>query len=190
MSFGKKIVSLAEYEANERIAEFKSEYFRGEIFAMTGGTPTHSLIAANFIGEARQLLKDRACSVFTADLRIKLEPSGLYTYPDASIVCGELQFAPNISDTVTNPIVIVEVLSDSTEKFDRGRKASYYRQMSSLRELLLIELDRPHIERFIRQPNGYWLLSETSSIDKALSLESVAISIPLAEIYRGVTFEA
>jgi len=156
MSTVLKQVTPAEYLARERAASVKSEYFKGEMIATAGGSPNHSLIAANFIGETRQSLKDRPCAVFSSDLRIKVEATGLYTYPDATIVCGDLEFDDEVGDTVVNPTVIVEVLSESTEKYDRGRKANHYRQIASLKELILISQDQHGVEIY-RTTRFRWL---------------------------------
>ena len=194
MSTALKRISEQEYLLRERAADFKSEFFDGEMFAMVGGTPTHSLIAANFIREAGNALRGRPCKVFTSDLRVRVDATGLYTYPDATIVCGELQFADDQRDTLTNPTVIVEVLSESTEKYDRGRKANHYRQIESLQELVLISQDRPHIERFTRQSSGDWLFHEDRGLTAKFELPAVGIlaqtglAIALAEIYRNVEF--
>ncbi len=159
MSAAWKSMTAQEYLDRERQAEFKSEFYRGEVFAMSGGSPRHSLIAANFIGEARQLLKGKPCNVYTSDLRIKVNPFGLYTYPDASIVCGDLEFDDELNDTVTNPTILIEVLADSTEKYDRGTKSMLYRQIPSLQEIVLISQNAPHAEQYIRQEGGGWLPS-------------------------------
>ncbi len=190
MSTALKRISAADYLARERTSEFKSEFFDGEIFAMGGGSPTHSLIAANFVGEARQSLKGKPCAVYSSDLRVKVSSTGLYTYPDATIVCGELTFDDERRDTVTNPTVIVEVLSDSTEKYDRGRKSSHYRQILSVREIILISQDEAHVERFVRQPEGGWLLLEERELKGLFNLSSLNITIAMSELYRNVTFEA
>lgn len=190
MSTAVKRISVQEYLSREREAAFKSEYFAGEIFAMAGGSPKHSLIAANFIREAGNALKGKPCAVFSGDLRVRIQPTGLYTYPDASIVCGELEFDDERQDTVVNPTVIVEVLSDSTEKYDRGRKADHYRQVASLQELVLIAQDYSHVERFTRQADGSWLFQEVKELSASLQLPSLGVSLELAEIYRNVQFDA
>jgi len=190
MSTALKRISTQEYLRSERQATFKSEFFQGETFAMVGGSAHHSLIAANFVGEARQALKDRPCAVFSSDLRVRVQPTGLYTYPDATIVCGELEFNDEQHDTITNPTVIVEVLSDSTEKYDRGRKADHYRQIASLKELVLIAQDHPHIERFTRRPDGGWLFHEEKNLTASFELPSLGISVMLSELYRNVRFKS
>jgi len=180
--------SAAEYLATERKATAKSEYFDGEIFAMSGGSPSHSLIAANFIGESQQGLKGKPCSVYTSDLRVKVDLSGLYTYPDATIACGELEFDDDQQDTLTNPIVVVEVLSQATESYDRGRKSANYRTIASLQEIILIAQDRPHVERYVRQETGGCLLLEQTELEGTFDVGAAAISIEMRELYRDVSF--
>ncbi len=189
MSTALKRISLQEYLNRERKATFKSEYFQGEVFAMAGGSPKHSLIGANFVREAGNALKGKPCAVFNSDLRVRIQPTGLYTYPDASIVCGELKFDDDQQDTIVNPTVIVEVLSDSTEKYDRGRKAVHYRQIASMQELVLIAQDYSHVERFTRQADGNWLFQEEKVLTACFHLPSLGISLALAEIYRNVQFD-
>ncbi|MEO8272139.1 MAG: Uma2 family endonuclease [Aureliella sp.] len=189
MSTALERISVQEYLNREREAPFKSEYFQGEIFAMAGGSPKHSLIGANFVREAGNALKGKPCAVFNSDLRVRVQPTGLYTYPDASVVCGELEFDDEHQDTIVNPTAIVEVLSDSTEKYDRGRKADHYRQIASLQEFVLIAQDYPHAERFTRQADGSWLFQEEKELSAKLQLPSLGISLELAEIYRNVQFD-
>ncbi len=190
MSAVKKLISVEQYLLQERLANFKSEYFQGEVFEMAGGSPNHSLIAANFVGACWVALKEKSCKVFSSDLRVKVEPAGLYTYPDASIVCGELQFDDDQQDTIINPTVLVEVLSESSECYDRGAKSGYYRQVDSLKELVLISQSQPLVERFTRQVGGGWLLLESRSLSEDVRLESVGLSIAMNDLYRGVVFES
>ena len=189
MSTALKRITPQEYLIREREASIKSEFYQGEIFAMGGGSANHSLIAANFVGEARNSLKGRPCAVFNSDLRVQVQSTGLYTYPDATIVCGELLFDDDHRDTLLNPTLIVEVLSDSTEKYDRGKKSNHYRQIASLKELILIAQDRSHVERFTRQANGDWLFHEQKELTADFELKSLGISIAISELYRGVKFE-
>jgi len=184
-----KRITPQEYLIRERQASCKSEFYQGEIFAMGGGSANHSLIAANFVREAGNALKDKPCAVFNSDLRVQVRSTGLYTYPDATIVCGEREFDDDQRDTIINPTVIVEVLSDSTKKYDRGKKANHYRQIASLKELLLITQDRPHVERFTRQPNGDWMFHEQYDLSADFELKSLGILVAISELYRGVTFE-
>jgi len=181
-------LSEAEYLEIERAAEFKSEFFEGEMFAMAGGTVQHSLIATNLAGEFRNRLKGGRCVAYNADLRIKIEATGLFTYPDLSIICGPLRFAEGTEDTVVNPTVLVEVLSDSTEAYDRGRKFEHYRQIPTLQAYLLVSQQAPRVEQFIRQAEGRWLLEEAAGMDRHLELPALEISISLAEIFANVSF--
>jgi Uma2 family endonuclease len=190
MALAKPIHRLteAEYLEIERHAEFKSEFFQGEMLAMAGETQLHSLIAANLIGELRAALRGRPCRVYTADLRIKAGPAGLYTYPDLSVARGEQTFTDGQQDTLLNPLVIVEVLSDSTEAYDRGAKFEFYRQIPSLQEYLLASQRQARIEQFIRRPGDEWLLREASGLDAKLSLPSLDITLNLREVFANVEF--
>ena len=189
MSTALKRITPQEYLIRERQASTKSEFYRGEVVEMVRSTANHSLIAANFMGEAGNALKGRPCTVFNSDLRVQVQATGLYTYPDATIVCGEQIFDDDHRDTLLNPTVIVEVLSDSTEKYDRGKKSNHYRQIKSLKELILIAQDRPQVERFTRQPNGDWLFHEQTELSAEFELKSLGISVAMSELYRGVKFE-
>jgi Uma2 family endonuclease len=144
----------AEYLEIERTAEWKSEFFNGEMFAMAGATPEHVLIAGNVAAELRLQLRGRPCRVYPVDLRVKVSDTGLYTYPDVVVVCGEPRFDELRGDTLLNPTLIVEVLSSSTEAYDRGDKFAHYRRLDSLQEYVLVAQDRCRIERFLRQKEG------------------------------------
>ena len=183
----KRWITPQEYLARERAAEIRSEYFHGEMFAMSGATWEHALIKDNLAAELRSQLKDGPCRAVTSDLRVKVDATGLYTYPDI-VVCGQPQFEDNVVDTLLNPTAIVEVLSESTEKYDRGGKFAHYRQLPTVQEYVLVSQDRPLVERFVRQADGSWLLTEFAGLETRLSLASVPAEVPLAEIYRGVDF--
>ena len=155
---------------------------------MAGGTPQHSLIATNLAGEFRNRLKGSNCVPYNADLRIKIEATGLCTYPDLSIICGPLKFAEGTDDTVVNPTLLVEVLSDSTEAYDRGKKFEHYRQIPTCLEYLLVSQSEPRIEQFIRQGNGRWVLNEAAGLDATLDISSLRISVSLGEIFTKVNF--
>ena len=187
-SAAKTKLTVAEYLTFERKSESKHEFFDGELFAMTGGTPAHSLIASNFIREAGNALKDRPCVVYTSDLRVKVNATGLYTYPDVTIVCGEQKFDDDQSDTLINPTIVVEVLSKSTASYDRGPKSKHFRKIDSLQALILIEQDCPVVEVYCRQSDGKWILSDATELTDSIAIEPIGISIPLTEIYRNVTF--
>jgi len=178
----------AEYLEIERAAEFKNEFFEGEMLAMGGGTPQHSLIATNLAREFGNRLNSGRCVPYNTDLRIKVEATGLCTYPDLSVICGPLQFAAGTNDTVVNPTLLVEVLSDSTEAYDRGKKFEHYRQLPSLRQYLLVSQNEPRIEQFVQQPDRRWMLQEIAGREASLELPSLRITISLAEVFAKVEF--
>ena len=182
----KSFLTPEEYLERERKAEFKSEYFNGEVFAMAGGSRRHSLIAGNLVREFGQQLKKRPCEVHGSDLRLRVSPRGLYTYPDVTIICADPQFADEQKDTLLNPVVIVEVLSASTRDYDRGMKFEQYRLLPSLQEYLTVAQDAVHVEHWVRQPENRWLLAEFRELTETIPLESIACNLPLAEIYDKV----
>src|SRR5439155_21771619 len=173
----------AEYLEIERAAEFKSEFFGGEMFAMAGGTP-----ATNLAAEFGNRLKSRAGVHYNGGLRIKIEATGLCTYPNLSTVCGPLRLAAGTDDTVLNRTLLVEVLSESTEGYDRGKKFEHYRQISTLQEYLRVSQKEPRIEQFIRQTDGCWLLNEAAGLEASLELPSLRMSFSLPEVFAKVNF--
>jgi Uma2 family endonuclease len=177
-----------EYLAIERHAEVRSEYLDGEMFAMTGGSFPHNLIVANVVGELRQQLKKRPCQVLPSDLRVHIPATGLYTYPDVVVVCGDARFEDQFVDTLLNPILLVEVLSPTTEAFDRGKKFEHYRSIPSLAEYLLIAQDEPRVEQYLRQDGNRWLLTVISGLEGTLALPSIECALALAEVYDKVSF--
>jgi Uma2 family endonuclease len=180
------LLTPEEYLEIERRAERKSEYFHGEMFAMAGASYAHVVIVGNLSHELKLRLKAGPCGVYSSDLRLRVAPNGLYTYPDVMVICGGPQFADDRKDTVVNPVLIVEVLSESTEAYDRGKKFEQYRALPSLREYLLVAQDAPRIEQYTRQPDDRWLLSETSGGDTSIQLASVDCVLPLAEVYDKI----
>jgi Uma2 family endonuclease len=182
-------LSEAEYLKIERAAELKSEFYEGEMFTTSGGTRWHSLVAANTIRALGNALAQGNCVVFDSNMRVKVEATGLYAYPDVSVACENPRFVDNEMDTLVNPTFLVEVLSESTEAYDRGKKAEHYRQILSLREYVLVSQNGPRVEQYIRQENGDWLLRDTVGIKSELKLVSLNISIPLAEVFSKVQFE-
>lgn len=181
-------ITAVEYLRSERAAEFRSEYFAGEIFAMAGGSLRKSLIKTNVGGELRAALKGRPCIACDSDLRIKVAASGLYTYPDASVLCEPIEFEDEQRDTVLNPIVLVKVLSPSTEAYDRGKKFEHYRRIPSLREYLLVSQEAPHVEHFLRNDDRTWTLTEVMGLEATLTLPTLGIKILLSEIFDKVDF--
>jgi Uma2 family endonuclease len=177
-----------EYLAMERKAEYKSEYIDGEIAAMTGASRKHNLIVVNISGELRRQLRGRPCEAYSNDMRVRIPSTRLYTYPDVVVVCGEPRFEDDYVDTLLNPTVIIEVLSESTELYDRGKKFGFYRTLESLAEYLLVAQDEMRIEQFVRQSDGRWLLSEHRSPEEAVEIASLQCSLELGEVYDKVDF--
>src|SRR5215471_7354934 len=175
-----------EYLAHERQAECKSEYYAGNIFARAGASRWHNLIVANVIGELRAQLKGHPCTTYPSDMRVKISPTGLYAYPDVTVVCGDAQVEDTQQDTLLNPTLIVEVLSESTEAYDRGSKFAHYRKLASLLEYVLITQTKPHLEHYVRQPDNRWLLAEADSVHDTLHLPSINCQLALAEVYDKV----
>jgi Uma2 family endonuclease len=174
--------------ARERAAEFRSEYFAGEMFAMSGGSFRQSVIRMNLSRELSATLKGRPCVACDSDLRIKVIASGLYTYPDASVICEPIEFDDDQRDTVLNPVLLVEVLSPSTEAYDRGKKFEHYRRIPSLREYLLVSQDAPHIEHFQRNEDQTWTLTEVAGLEAIITLPTLGVQLPLREIFDKVDF--
>jgi Uma2 family endonuclease len=185
----KHYVTPEEYLALERAAERKSEYRDGEIIGMTGATRRHSLITLNIGSELNRQLKGRPCEAHVADLRVLIAASRLYTYPDVIVVCGEPALADRYRDTLTNPTVLIEVLSPSTEAYDRGAKFGHYRTLDSLREYLLISQSQPHVDHFMRQDEGLqWVLSAATDLAATVVLPSIRCQLAMAEIFDKVKF--
>ncbi|MBI5537176.1 MAG: Uma2 family endonuclease [Deltaproteobacteria bacterium] len=175
-------IAFAQYVAAERASEIKHQWVDGEVFDMSGGTPEHAALILSVGASLLQQLRGRPCRAFSSDLRIRA--GDLVTYPDASVVCGPIERDPEDDSTVVNPTVVVEVLSDSTEAFDRGRKAEHYRKMPSLREYVLVDQHEPHIEVYRRSDQG-WVLSEAGKGQK-LRLESIECTLEVDAIFEGV----
>jgi len=172
----------------ERAAEFKSEYYAGQMFAMAGASRAHNLIVANAVGEIRSRLKSTPCETYPSDMRVLVSAAGLYTYPDISVACGEPEFLDSTVDVLLNPVVIVEVLSDSTEAYDRGAKFALYQWLASLKEYVLVSQNAPQVETYLRQTGGTWLYSRVNGPDVALRLQTLSCRLPLSELYDRVTF--
>jgi len=177
-----------QYLAAERSAEFRHEYYNGHIYAMSGGSYRHAQIIGNLAGELRTTLKTRPCSVVSNDLRLRVSPDAFYTYPDVIVICGDPKFADDQRDTLLNPALIVEVLSPSTEAYDRGFKSAQYRTIESLEEYALVSQAEPRVEVFRRQPGGHWLLSEAVGLEAACHFGSLDCAVALSEIYAKVIF--
>jgi Uma2 family endonuclease len=190
-SAAQQLLTPAEYLAIEATAEQKSEYYAGEMFAMAGASPEHNVIAFNVGGTIHAQLRGRPCQGFSSDQRVKVSETGLYTYPDLSVVCGEPQFEEGTPRTLLNPTLIVEVLSPTTEAYDREEKFDHYRRLHSLQEYVLIAQDRFRVERYLRQAGSEdWLFTAVTDPQGAVSLVSIGCELALADIYDKVEIAA
>ena len=181
-----------EYYILERDADYKSEYYDGEIFAMSGGTTRHSRIVANLIGELHYRLKGKSCAPLELNQRLKVQDTGLRTYPDVAVYCGEMKYdlEDDQRETAINPTVLFEVLSPSTESYDRGTKSLNYRKIESLKTIVLVSQEMPHLELLDRRDDGTWLFKEEYGLDATIQLQAINIFLPLKEIYDRLEFDA
>ncbi len=176
-----------EYLIAERNAPEKHEFYRGEVFAMAGASIPHNQIFANTFISIGSRIKGKGCETFGSDLRIHIPLNSLYTYPDISVICGKIETTDSQKDTVTNPTVLIEIVSESTKDYDRGSKFMLYRDIESLQEYILIDsTGNVHIEKFARQKDDSWLLTEIKALGETLGLDSLSLEIPVSEIYEGV----
>jgi Uma2 family endonuclease len=180
-------MSEAEYLEFERASETKHEYFRGEIYAMAGASRDHDTICQNLVLYLTAQARKNGCETHSSDMRLKVLATGLFTYPDFTIYCDELIFTGDKPDTLTNPTIIFEVLSPSTEKHDREVKHRHYKQIPSLQEYVLVAQDEAYVQRYIRQKEG-WLNVDVEGLDKTIDFPSINASIALAHIYEQVSF--
>lgn len=183
-----KPMSEADYLAFERASEVRHEFIDGRVYAMSGASEAHNLIAGSIYVSLYTQLRGRPCKVYPSDMKVRTPFTRSYSYPDISLVCGDAEFDGDSRDILLNPTVVIEVLSPNTERFDRGRKFQRYRELESLQEYVLIAQDSPHVERFARQDNGVWQLSEAHGLQASLSLTSIACVLRLAEIYEQIDF--
>jgi Uma2 family endonuclease len=183
-AIAQRYVNQSEYLEKERLAEYKSEYFNGEIFAMAGARYNHNRITQNLSVEIGVFLKGKACNTFSSDMRLHIPANSLYTYPDFMIVCGNNQFLDKTKDTILNPSIIIEVLSDSTEAYDRGEKFHLYRSIESLSEYVLINSLKVAIEVFRKNEDGIWMLSSEAyhSADE-VEMNTIQMKLPVQNIY-------
>ena len=182
------IYDAQQYVALENEAEFKSELFNGQVYAMAGASPTHALITANFIGIVQQHLRGKPCRTFSSDLRVWVNETGAFVYPDVTVACPPLQFAPDDPNSLTNPVVVIEVLSPSTEANDRGAKWGHYQHLPSLRDYVLVAQDQMRIEHYERMDDGTWRYSVAEDANGSVSLPSLECRLELAEVYERVEF--
>ena len=179
-------ITPEEYLRIERQSEYRSEYFGGEMFAMAGASQEHNIISVNLTAELRTKLRRGPCQTFADDMRVRVTATGLYTYPDLVVVCGERIFDDSESDTLLNPTLILEVLSPSTEAYDRGRKLDQYASIASLQEYVLVSQDQPSVQQYQRVADGSWRYISTSGLDASITLAALGTSLLLADIYEGV----
>jgi Uma2 family endonuclease len=184
-----KRYSIEEWHRLEEETGRKCEYLNGEIFAMAGGSPAHNRLAANFSGIVGASLFGSDCGGFSSDQCVRIEATGLNTYPDYTVVCGDEHYAEDDPRALLNLTLVVEVLSSSTERYDRGEKSRQYRLIPSLREYVFVRQDRPHVEVYTRQKGGSWRLREAEGPDAVIRLESVGCDIPLARLYERVELQ-
>jgi Uma2 family endonuclease len=182
-------ISAEEYLAIERAATEKHEYYHGEIFAMSGASFKHNRILSNLFGEIQGKLKGKYCVPFRSDLRIHIPKNTIYTYPDISIICGKLNATDDKFDTATNPTVIIELLSQSTRNYDKLEKFSLYRDIESLKEYILADTQKVHVEKYTRNADNSWQLTDYNSLENSFTLSPVNITVCLKDIYEGISFE-
>ena len=180
-------LSPEEYLALERQADYKSEYFNGVVYAMSGASLNHNTIVANVIIELGQQLRGRDCRILPSDIKVRMPDSRKFFYPDVSVVCGEPQFHDERTDVLLNPILIIEVLSESTESFDRGKKFQAYQRLESLQEYILISQSKPVAEQFVRQSEATWKYTAAIGLEGSLSLPSIECTLKLSAVYDKVT---
>ena len=187
--YNKSKFTVEEYLKFENDAVQKHEYFNGEIFAMAGVSPRHNIIFSNVFRELAYHLKGQPCKPFGSDLRIQIPKNNLFTYPDISVICGDIIPSEIDADTATLPSIVIEILSPATKDYDRGGKFRLYRDIPSLREYILIDSESINVEVFRINPQGNWELQEHRSIDDALAMPTVDFLLPLREVYHGTKIE-
>jgi Uma2 family endonuclease len=174
-----------DYLSIERASPTKNEYYKGEMFAMAGAGNNHNIITANIIGEIHRHLRGKGCTIYPSDMRLHIPENSLYTYPDAMVVCGPKQFKDEKKDTLLNPALIIEVLSPTTEGYDRGEKFRLYRSIPGLQEYLMIDSQRYTAEKYQRNEEGHWVLTDAQDINSSLHLSSIGLDLLLQEVYVG-----
>ena len=189
MAEPKPFLSPEAYLERERKADFKSEYYQGETFAMSGARYNHVVLTRRLSTLLDNALEGSGCVVLPTDMRVHIPETTLYTYPDIAVVCNEPQFLDDEFDTLLNPIVLVEVLSTTTEAYDRGKKFELYRPIASLREYVLVAQDRKHVEVYRLNASGHWELHEASGDKAEVGLASLELSVPLDRLYEQVRFD-
>jgi Uma2 family endonuclease len=185
----KNLITPEQYLELERAAEFRHEYYDGEIFAMSGAREAHNLIAVNLAAALMPQLRPKGCRVFVTDLRVKVGSGRAYTYPDLAVACGERLFLDATRDTLLSPTLIVEVLSPSTERHDRSKKFLHYKTIESLQQYILVAADAPCVDVFTRAVDGEWKWRNVYGLEDTLELESIGCRLKLAEVYEDIEFD-
>lgn len=178
-------LTVQDYLILDRGAETRSEYLEGEMLAMAGASHEHNVIVTNLVAALRPQIRARGCSLYANDMRVRT-PADFLAYPDVMVLCGERRFDDPRRDTILNPTVIFEVLSPSTQDYDRGTKLLHFREIPSLAEVLLIEQDRPHVEHYLRQGTDRWLLNEIHALRHVLELPAIGCRLALPDVYEDV----
>jgi Uma2 family endonuclease len=182
----KTLLTPEQYLVIEREADYKSEYFQGEMLAMAVSDWVHNQLVVNLVAGFHNQFRSRPCDVYPSQMRVLVRATGLYTYPDVVVVCGERQFVDERRDILLNPSLLVEVLSPSTEAYDRGRKFEHYQSIESLGEYLLVASDRAHVDQYTRRPDGRWLLTSADRLEDSLDLQSIGCRLALADLYGNI----
>lgn len=183
-------ISREAFLVFERGGDVRHEYVAGELFAMAGGTENHDLINGNIFARLYLQLAGGNCRAYTSNMRVAIQSLDIYTYPDVSVVCGKPEFEDGRRDTLLNPVVLIEVLSPSTERYDRGRRFHRYQRIPSFEEYVLIAQDMPFVEHFVRQSDGRWLLATVEGLNQRIAFESIGCNLTLAEMYANVDFSS
>jgi Uma2 family endonuclease len=182
----KTLLTEEEYLAIERQADFRSEYLAGEISAMVGASRRHNRIVTNLVATLDNQLRAHPCNVYSNDMRVKIQSTGLFTYPDVVVTCGEEKFADDEHDNLLNPLVIIEVLSESTEAYDRGKKFENYQSIKSLKEYILVSQSSQRVEQYIKQPGKNWIYLEVHESGETIMIQSIKCELKLEDIYLKV----
>jgi Uma2 family endonuclease len=185
----KSFLTPEQYLELERDSETRHEYYDGQMFAMAGAEEPHVVLVANLVTSLNTQLRDRDCRVYSTDMRVNVSATGLYTYPDVVVACGERRFLPGRRGTLLNPTVIIEVLSASTERYDRGRKFDHYGTIESLRHYVLVAADRVAVHVFTRE-DGDWRMQKALQLGETVDLAAVGCKLSLADLYNKVEFES
>lgn len=182
----KKNMTAQEYLEFERASQAKHEFFRGDVYAMSGASRAHNLICSNLVRGLHQQFDNRSCEVYSSDMRVKVDQTGLYTYPDVVVCCGDIKFEDGVSDTLLNPQLIVEVLSESTETYDRSTKFRHYQKLEPLKEYVIVSQKDPFVEVYKLVNDQKWTYKTASSLQEEIEFESIGCCLKMSEIYDRV----